>query len=88
MNPKARFAEFIGTFTLIFAGVGSIAADHLTNGAVGITGIALAHGLAIAVMVSATTAVRGGRLNPAVIFGALAAGYRNILEAETEKGSS
>jgi len=66
MNKKALIAEFIGTFTLIFIGVGSIVADYLTGGKVGLTGIALAHGLAIAVMVSATAAVSGGHLNPAV----------------------
>jgi len=68
-------AEFIGTFTLIFIGVGAIAANHATNGALGLTGIALAHGLAIAVMVSATAATSGGHLNPAVSFGALVAGH-------------
>jgi aquaporin Z len=66
MNTKALIAEFIGTFTLIFIGVGSIAADYITGGKVGLTGIALAHGLAIAVMASATAAVSGGHLNPAV----------------------
>src|SRR5476649_781198 len=66
MNRKALIAEFIGTFTLIFIGVGSIVADQLTGGKVGLTGIALAHGLAIGVMVSATAAISGGHLNPAV----------------------
>jgi len=69
MNDKALIAEFIGTFTLIFIGVGAIAADHITAGALGLTGIALAHGLAIAVMVSATAAISGGHLNPAVTIG-------------------
>ena len=67
-------AEFVGTFTLIFIGVGAIAANFATGGALGLTGIALAHGLAIAVMVSATAATSGGHLNPAVTCGALAAG--------------
>jgi aquaporin Z len=71
MNVKALVAEFIGTFTLIFIGVGSIAANYITAGDVGLTGIALAHGLAIAVMVSATAAVSGGHLNPAVTLGLL-----------------
>ncbi len=66
MNNKSLVAEFIGTFALIFIGVGAIAADHLTGGKLGLTGIALAHGLAIAVMVSATAAISGGHLNPAV----------------------
>lgn len=74
MNTKALVAEFIGTFTLIFVGVGAIAADHITGGGLGVTGIALAHGLAIAVMVSATGAVSGGHLNPAVTLGLLSAG--------------
>lgn len=66
---KPFVAEFIGTFTLIFIGVGSICADSITGGKLGLTGIALAHGLAIAVMVSATAAVSGGHLNPAVTIG-------------------
>ncbi len=66
MNKKSLVAEFIGTFTLIFIGVGAIAADHITGGKLGLAGIALAHGLAIAVMVSATAAISGGHLNPAV----------------------
>ncbi len=74
MNTKALVAEFVGTFTLIFVGVGAIAANHMTGGASGLVGIALAHGLAIAVMVSATAAASGGHLNPAVTFGAWVAG--------------
>ena len=73
MNTKALVAEFVGTFTLIFIGVGAIASDVMTGHMLGLTGIALAHGLAIAVMVSATAAVSGGHLNPAVTFGALVA---------------
>ncbi|MDP2654161.1 MAG: MIP family channel protein [Candidatus Omnitrophota bacterium] len=69
MNVRALVAECIGTFTLIFIGVGAIVADHITGGQSGLTGIALAHGLAIAVMVSATAAVSGGHLNPAVTIG-------------------
>jgi len=66
---KPLIAEFIGTFTLIFIGVGAIAANQITGGQLGLTGIALAHGLAIAVMVSATAATSGGHLNPAVTAG-------------------
>ena len=74
MNAKPLVAEFIGTFTLVYVGVGVIAANELTGGAAGLTGIALAHGLAIAVMASATAAVSGGHLNPAVSFGLTLAG--------------
>ncbi len=71
MNVKAYVAEFIGTFALIFIGVGAIAANHISGGSLGLAGIALAHGLIIAVMVSATGAISGGHLNPAVTTGAL-----------------
>jgi aquaporin Z len=74
-------AEFVGTFTLIFIGVGAIAANYITNGSLGLGGIALAHGLAIAVMVSATAAASGGHLNPAVTCGALAVGKIKLLDA-------
>jgi aquaporin TIP len=74
MKLEALVAEFIGTFTLIFVGVGAIAAGAAGGVDSGLVGAALAHGLAIAVMVSATAAVSGGHLNPAVTFGALVGG--------------
>lgn len=71
---KPLLAEAIGTFTLIFAGAGAIVTDRATGGGVGLLGVALAHGLAIGVMVSALGAVSGGHFNPAVTCGFLAAG--------------
>ncbi|HEY3246955.1 MAG TPA: MIP/aquaporin family protein [bacterium] len=71
---KALLAEAVGTFTLIFIGAGSILADHLTAGKVGLTGIALAHGLAIGTMVLALGASSGGHFNPAVTLGFLMSG--------------
>lgn len=59
-------AELIGTFTLVFAGVGAI-----VSGQAGLVGVALAHGLAIAVMVSALGRFSGGHFNPAVSLGLL-----------------
>ncbi len=69
MNVKALIAEFIGTFALIFVGVGAIASNYIIGGQSGLVGIALAHGLTIAVMVSATAAISGGHFNPAVTIG-------------------
>jgi aquaporin Z len=53
-------AEFVGTFTLIFVGAGSIIATQGTN----LTAIGLAHGLAIGVMASAVGHISGGHFNP------------------------
>jgi MIP family channel proteins len=71
---KPLLAETIGTFTLIFAGAGAIITNEAQKGGGGLLGIALAHGLAIAVMVSAFGAISGGHFNPAVTCGFLAAG--------------
>ncbi len=60
-------AEFVGTFALVFVGAGSI----IVSGQSGLVGIALAHGLAIAVMVSAVGHISGGHFNPAVTVGFL-----------------
>ena len=69
--PERLVAEFVGTFTLIFIGAGSIV--MLTT--IGsrdsfFIGVALAHGVAIAVMVTAVGHVSGAHFNPAVTIGA------------------
>ena len=60
---KPYIAEFIGTFTLILAGAGSI----IRGGDA--VAVALAHGIAIAVMVTALGAISGAHFNPAVTLG-------------------
>jgi aquaporin Z len=71
MKFRALLAEFIGTFALIFVGV--LVIHHLGSAPAGLIGIALAHGLAIACLASATGAISGGHLNPSVTFGLLLA---------------
>jgi aquaporin Z len=85
-DPLRRgFAEFVGTFTLIFIGAGAIMTldkllEPATNGSaqasavyssLTLVSVAFAHGLAIAVMVSAVGHISGGHFNPAVTLGFL-----------------
>jgi MIP family channel proteins len=62
-------AEFIGVFILTFAGCGAIVANTYRDGTVGLLGIAVAHGLALAIAVSATMSTSGGHINPAITLG-------------------
>ena len=64
---RRAVAEFVGTFALIFVGMGSIVFVQSS----GLVGIALAHGLTIAIMASAVGHISGGHFNPAVTFGFL-----------------
>ena len=73
---RPMLAEFIGTFALIFVGIGAIkTAPH------DVLGVALAHGLTIAAFVSATLHISGGQLNPAVTFGLVCGGHMTIPDA-------
>ena len=66
-------AEFVGTFALVFIGGGAIMMAQMTNSTAGLVTVALAHGLILALMVSATMNVSGGQLNPALTLGLLSA---------------
>ena len=77
MEPQRKLiAEFVGTFTLIFLGVG---AGIVSSG--DIVAIALAHGLAIALMVTAVGHISGGHFNPAVTLAMLVTGRIEVPEA-------
>jgi MIP family channel proteins len=80
-TPQKLSAEFIGTFALVFFGVGAACANQLLHGAgSGPLGEALAAGLAAAILYTALAHISGGHLNPAVTIGFWVTKRINTLE--------
>lgn len=73
-NLRPLVAEMIGTFFLCFAGIGAIVSTTYRAGSIDLLGIAAAHGIALAVAVSATMKISGGHCNPAITLGLLSIG--------------
>ena len=72
---KKLFAEFFGTFWLVFGGCGSAIFSASYPGlGIGFLGVALAFGLTVLTMTFALGAVSGAHFNPAVTFGLWAGG--------------
>ena len=72
---KKLFAEFFGTFWLVFGGCGSaIFAAGIPNLGIGFVGVALAFGLTVLTMAYAVGHISGGHFNPAVSIGLWAGG--------------
>jgi MIP family channel proteins len=68
---RRSFAEALGTFALVFFGAGAVASKYFPDATYGIFGVAVAHGLVLAVMITAVMGISGGHLNPAVTLGFL-----------------
>src|SRR5580704_15911903 len=67
---KRAFAEFFGTFWLVFGGCGAaLFAAAFPGLGIGFTGVALAFGLTVLTMVYALGYISGGHFNPAISFG-------------------
>lgn len=75
---KKYAAELVGTFVLVFGGVGSavLAGKHI-----GFAGVALAFGLSLLVMVYTIGPISGCHINPAVTLGLLISGKINAKDS-------
>lgn len=72
---RKLFAEFFGTYWLVFGGCGSaLFAAGIPNLGIGFAGVALAFGLTVLTMAYAVGHISGGHFNPAVSFGLWASG--------------
>jgi len=77
---RAVVAEFIATLLFVFVGAGAVAVvtgvleRSPGEDAAALAAIALAHGLAIALLVAAIASISGGHINPAVTFAAVITG--------------
>jgi MIP family channel proteins len=69
---RRSLAEAFGTFAFVFIGAASVAEKTAPGAGYGLLGVALAHATALSIMITATMAISGGHLNPAVTLGLLA----------------
>ena len=77
----AVLAEFLGPFTLVVAGVGAIISTQNLSDGGNLVAVALAHGLAIGLMIAALGHISGGHFNPAVTISMLAVSEISVIRA-------
>ncbi len=78
---KPTIVELIGTFVLVFVGMGSVAVTVNPENAYDVTVPALAHGLVVTGLIYTYGHISGTHINPAVTVGLLVGGKIDVLKA-------
>lgn len=78
---KPVLAELIGTFVLVFVGMGAVAVTVNPENSFDVTVPALAHGLVVAGLIYAYGHISGTHINPAVTVGLLVGGKIDAVKA-------
>jgi aquaporin Z len=78
---QAYFAEFLGTFTLVFIGAFAVAVTATPDTNASVLVPALAHGLILVGLASAYGGISGGHFNPAVTLAMLVGGKIDVVKA-------
>jgi len=60
------YAEFFGTFILVFVGTGAVVINDVSGGAITHTGVAICFGLVVMAMIHTLGEISGAHINPAV----------------------
>ncbi|GAQ81723.1 aquaporin [Klebsormidium nitens] len=87
---RSAGAEFVATLLFVFIGCGSVVATGMLAPGLDsarLVAIAVAHGLAIALLAGATGAISGGHINPAVTVAFVVAGKENLIRASVYIGA-
>ncbi|HEY4731844.1 MAG TPA: MIP family channel protein [Gammaproteobacteria bacterium] len=63
---RKYFAEFIGTFVLVFAGTSAIVVNDMSGGTITHVGVAIVFGLVVTAMIYTLGDISGAHINPAV----------------------
>ena len=80
-SMKRYLAEFISTFSLVFVATGAMATNNMSNGSLGLIGIAISSGLIVMSMVYATKHISGAHINPAVTIAMFITRRMNITDS-------
>lgn len=79
--PRRLGAEVLGTALLVAMGTGSVMTNAIAPGALGLTGIALAWGFLVTVIIATIGGISGAHINPAVTIALTAIGRFPVKDA-------